>query len=61
MAKRKLTVKKYDGDDMYSYAVFYADEVKGMGSIIYYGDATPLVSGCGKSEANTYKRQFAEA
>ena len=61
MAKRKLTVKKYDGDDIYSYAVFYADEVKGMGSIIFYGDAKPLVSGCAKMEANHYKKQFAEA
>jgi len=61
MAKVALVVKKYDGDDMYSYAVFHkADIPKGQGSIVFYGDAKPLVSGCSKMEANHYKKQLSE-
>lgn len=57
MAKDKLTVCKYDGDDQYSYAVF-KNLPKGLGRPICYGQAKPLVSGCSKSQAEHYKRQL---
>ena len=49
MAKNKWTIRKYDGDDQYSWAVFRMKDVKGMGNQIFYGEATPLV--CGESRA----------
>lgn len=45
MPKNKYTIKKFDGDDVYSWAVFKADDVKGMGNQIFYGQARPVVSG----------------
>lgn len=58
MASRKLTIKKFDGDDMYSWAVFYADEVRGMRSPIFYGQARPIVAGLARDEARYHKRQI---
>jgi hypothetical protein len=51
----KFVTKKYDGDDQYSWAVFKAGDVKGMGSQIYWGDANPVVSGMSRSEAKHTK------
>jgi hypothetical protein len=50
-AKTKYVVKKYDGDDIYSWAVFKAEDVKGLGNQIFYGDAKPIVCGESKSSA----------
>lgn len=55
---RKYAVKKYDGDDQYSYALFYAEDVKGKGSTILYGEAKPICSGMSRTEANFEKLQF---
>ena len=52
----KYTIKKYDGDDIYSWAVFRAADVKGMRSPIFYGQARPVVSGLSRSEAQYHKR-----
>ncbi len=41
----KFSIKKYNGDDQYSWAVFYAKDVKGLRSPIFYGDAQPVMSG----------------
>ncbi len=49
MAKNKWTIRKYDGDDQYSWAVFRMEDVKGLGNQIFYGEATPLVSGESRS------------
>lgn len=51
--KRKLVVRKYDGDDRYSYAVFYADEIKHLPTVgpIMYWQAEPLASGLTRSSA----------
>lgn len=54
----KFKVMKYDGDDCYSYAVFRAADVKGLRSPVFYGQAKPVVSGCSKSEADSYKTDF---
>ena len=58
MATRKLTLKKFDGDDQYSWAVFYADEVRGKRSPIMYGEARPLIAGLSKTEAQQRKRRI---
>lgn len=59
MAKVKYSVRKYDGDDVYSYAVFRTADLKGLPrGVVFYGDARPLVSGCSKAQADSYKRDF---
>jgi len=45
------TIKKYAGDDDYSWAVFNAKDVKGMRSPIFWGEAKPLISGLNKHSA----------
>ena len=54
----KYTIKKFNGDDQYSWAVFRAQDVKGMRSPIFYGQARPVVSGLDRSEARYHKRQL---
>lgn len=54
----KFTVKKFDGDDQYSWAVFRAQDVRGMRSPIFYGQARPVVSGLSRSEAKYHKSQL---
>jgi hypothetical protein len=54
----KYTIKKFNGDDQYSWAVFRAQDVKGMRSPIFYGQARPVVSGLDRSEAQYHKRQL---
>ena len=56
--KIKCTIKKYDGDDIYSYAVFKSADVKGLGNIIMYGQAKPLVCGLGRYQATVHKKQL---
>ena len=58
MAVRKLSMKKFNGDDRYSWAVFYADEVRGIQSPVMLGDARPIVSGLDRREASYHKRQI---
>ena len=52
----KYSIKKFNGDDQYSWAVFRAQDVKGMRSPIFLGDARPVVSGLDRSEAQYHKR-----
>ena len=55
----KYSIKKYNGDDSYSYAVFRAEDVKGMRSPIFYGDTLPpLINGLGRTEALYYKKKL---
>ena len=54
--KKKFTIKKFNGDDSYSWAVFYAADVKGMRSPIFYGDARPVMSGLTRSDAQYHKK-----
>jgi len=53
--KKKYTIKKFNGDDQYSWAVFRAEDVKGMRSPIFYGDATPVINGLDRSEARYHR------
>ena len=51
MAKKKYTIRKFDGDDEYSWAVFKMEDVKGMGNQIFYGEAKPIMSGLSRTSA----------
>jgi len=55
---KKFTIRKYDGDDEYSWAVFRTKDVKRMGHQIFYGDAKPLMSGLSRNSAKHYKDQL---
>ncbi len=56
MAKAtKFVIRKFDGDSDGSYAVFRRADVKGKGTIIFYGDAQPIVCGLTKREADYYR------
>ena len=54
----KYRVLKYNGDDIYSWAVFRAQDVKGMRSPIFYGDAEPVMSGMDRNEARYQKSRL---
>ena len=56
--KKKLTIKKFDGDDQYSWAVFSAADVKGKRSPIFFGEASPIVCGLSRASAQSYKRKM---
>lgn len=56
--KVKFRVMKYNGDDCYSYAVFKAEDVRGLKSPIIPTEADPIVCGCSRAEANHYKRDL---
>ena len=56
--KTKYTIKKFNGDDQYSWAVFRAVDVRGMRSPIFLGDARPVVSGLTRSDAKYHKQQL---
>lgn len=58
----KCTVRKFNGDDDYSWAVFRSKDVKGLGrGVVFYGQATPIVSGCSRREALSYKKDIENA
>lgn len=52
----KYSVKKFNGDDDYSWAVFRYKDVKGIRGVVMYGQATPIVSGCSRREAQSHKK-----
>ena len=52
---KKYSIRKYNGDDCYSWAVFYAKDVKGMRSPIFYGDAKPVINGLDRNEARYHR------
>ena len=54
----KFSIKKYNGDDQYSWAVFRAQDVKGMRSPIFYADAEPMMSGMDRNEARYQKTRL---
>lgn len=61
MAKaKKYTIRKYNGDDLYSWAVFRKDSIpKGHRGVVFYGQAEPILCGLGKREAENYRDQYA--
>jgi hypothetical protein len=54
----KCSVKKFNGDDDYSWAVFRYKDVKGKKGVVMFGEATPIVSGCSKREAQSHKKRI---
>ena len=56
--KQKYTIKKFNGDSSYVWAVFRAQDVRGMRSPIFYGDARPVMSGLTRSDAQYHKKQL---
>jgi len=51
----KYTIKKFNGDDQYSWAVFRVQDVRGMRSPIFFGQAQPVINGLSRSEARHHK------
>ena len=52
----KYTIRKYDGDDCYSWAVFRKDSLpKGHRGPVFYGDARPVYSGLSREQARYFK------
>jgi hypothetical protein len=57
--KQKLTIRKFNGDDSYSWAVFYAKDLpKGHRGPVFGYHVEPIVSGCARAEAQEYKRRL---
>ena len=55
----KYVTRKFDGDDMYSWAVFKkADIPKGRRGIIFYGEAKPIVCGLSRNQATYHKKSL---
>jgi hypothetical protein len=52
----KYSIRKYNGDDEYSWAIFLSKHIKGLGKQIFYGDAQPIITGCSKQEATHHKK-----
>ena len=51
-ALKYYKTSKYGGDDAYSYAVFWHQDVKGLRSpISQLSNAKPIVTGCTRQEA----------
>jgi len=53
--KNKFTIKKFDGDTSECYAVFRKADVKGLGSIVFWGQAKPIVCGLNRRMAEYYR------
>jgi hypothetical protein len=50
-SKPKPTKKKVKGKNEYSYAVFKKEDVARLGSVIFYGQASPVDSGLSRYDA----------
>ena len=55
----KYIIRKYNGDDEYSWAVFVRFDLRGLGrGPIFVGDAQPVICGCSRSEANRHRKRL---
>lgn len=54
----KYTIKKFMGDDSYSWAVFRAQDVKGMRSPICDPFIRPAVSGLTRADAQYHRKML---
>ena len=54
---RRFTIRKYEGDHEYAWAVFRKADIKGIRGIVMAFQAWPVVSGCAKREAEYYRNQ----
>ena len=53
-----FTIKKFNGDDQYSWAVFRAQDVRGMRSPICDPFVSPVVSGLTRADAQYHKKSL---
>ena len=56
--KKKYTIKKHMGDDSYSWAVFHAEDVKGMRSPICDPYIWPVINGLTRADAQYHKKSL---
>ena len=56
--KQKYTIKKFMGDDSYSWAVFRAQDVRGMRSPICDPCIRPVMSGLTRADAQYHKKSL---
>lgn len=55
----KYTIRKFDGDDSYSWAVFRKiDLPKGHRGVVFWGVARPVICGLSRAEANYHKQRL---
>jgi hypothetical protein len=52
----KFTIKKWMKNDEFSFAVFKAEDVKGMGFLILSPDIEPLIYQLSRDEAEHFKK-----
>ena len=55
--KSRFMVMRFNGDDTYSYALFYRDDVRGMDSPIHWSPQ-PIVCGMSYNEAWKQKKRM---
>jgi hypothetical protein len=56
---KHYTIRKFDGDDSYSWAVFRKSDIsKGHRGIVFYGEARPIVNGCSRNQAQYHAKQL---
>jgi hypothetical protein len=49
---KRYTVRKFDGDDMYSWAIFRKGSLpKGHRGVVFSGEARPILCGLGREDA----------
>lgn len=57
----KLIIRKFNGDDSYSWAVFRKEDLPaGHRGIVFLGEAEPIVSGLDRTQATGYRRRLQE-
>ena len=55
----KFAVRKFDGDDSYSWAVFMKTDLpKGHRGVVFWGDAPPVICGLSRAEAIYHKQRL---
>lgn len=55
---KKLVIRKYNGDDSYSWAIFKSEDVGNNKGIITCSHIKPIMSGLQRSEASYYKSKL---
>ena len=55
------TIRKFNGDDQYSWAVFRKTDLPmGHRGIVFYGQAKPLINGLSRADARYHKSRLEE-
>ncbi len=55
----EYVIKKFEGDDDYSYAVFEKKEIRHIKSrVVLYGEAHPIAMGLSRAEAKSHVRSL---